>query len=264
MGRRSDPLSLNLYTYCHNNPIRYIDPSGHYAKKKDGSLMAINSEWDYICAVTDGDIECSQETYDKAYKRRYDDEPLVNANNKTLISKKQLESVSYEMDGLTVSWAGMSWDDWSGISDESVEDLNRVLNKYNINTTERIAHFIGQCSIEARCGSWLTEYGGEEYLSQKDYYPYYGAGYIQLTWEENYSKFADAMGDKNIMDGPQYVADNYAWEAAGWFWSNNNLNNMVDSGATVYDITQVVRGYDNNTWQMREQAYNATKKALRN
>ena len=28
-GRRSDPLSLNLYTYCKNNPIRYIDPSGH-------------------------------------------------------------------------------------------------------------------------------------------------------------------------------------------------------------------------------------------
>ena len=29
-GRRSDPLSLNLYTYCRNNPIRYVDPSGHF------------------------------------------------------------------------------------------------------------------------------------------------------------------------------------------------------------------------------------------
>ena len=28
-GRKSDPLSLNLYTYCHNNPILYFDPSGH-------------------------------------------------------------------------------------------------------------------------------------------------------------------------------------------------------------------------------------------
>jgi len=24
-----DPLSLNLYTYGHNNPIRYIGPSGN-------------------------------------------------------------------------------------------------------------------------------------------------------------------------------------------------------------------------------------------
>ena len=30
-GRRADPLSLNLYTYCRNNPIRFIDPSGHDA-----------------------------------------------------------------------------------------------------------------------------------------------------------------------------------------------------------------------------------------
>ena len=26
---KNDPLSLNLYTYCINNPIMYIDPSGH-------------------------------------------------------------------------------------------------------------------------------------------------------------------------------------------------------------------------------------------
>ncbi|OPX41877.1 tRNA(Glu)-specific nuclease WapA precursor [Ruminiclostridium hungatei] len=28
-GKDSDPLSLNLYTYCRNNPIMFIDPSGH-------------------------------------------------------------------------------------------------------------------------------------------------------------------------------------------------------------------------------------------
>ena len=28
-GKNSDPLSLNLYTYCGNNPIMYFDPSGH-------------------------------------------------------------------------------------------------------------------------------------------------------------------------------------------------------------------------------------------
>lgn len=29
MGDRKDPLSLNLYTYCYNEPIMYSDPSGH-------------------------------------------------------------------------------------------------------------------------------------------------------------------------------------------------------------------------------------------
>ena len=29
LGDRNDPLSLNLYTYCHNEPVMYTDPTGH-------------------------------------------------------------------------------------------------------------------------------------------------------------------------------------------------------------------------------------------
>jgi len=28
-GQLNDPLSQNLYVYCGNNPVVYIDPSGH-------------------------------------------------------------------------------------------------------------------------------------------------------------------------------------------------------------------------------------------
>ena len=31
-GNLADPLSLNLYTYCANNPLLYVDPSGHSLK----------------------------------------------------------------------------------------------------------------------------------------------------------------------------------------------------------------------------------------
>jgi hypothetical protein len=34
----------------------------------------------------------------------------------------------------------------------------------------------------------VVEYGGEEYLRSKPYYPWYGRGLVQLTWEENYRK----------------------------------------------------------------------------
>ncbi|QNU68451.1 RHS repeat-associated core domain-containing protein [Ruminiclostridium herbifermentans] len=33
LGDRSDTLSLNLYTYCANNPMIYYDPSGHFLRK---------------------------------------------------------------------------------------------------------------------------------------------------------------------------------------------------------------------------------------
>lgn len=35
----------------------------------------------------------------------------------------------------------------------------------------------------------VSEYGGEAYLKSKKYYPFYGRGYVQLTWEENYKKY---------------------------------------------------------------------------
>ncbi|TCK93199.1 RHS repeat-associated protein [Natranaerovirga hydrolytica] len=37
MDALSHPLSLNLYTYCHNDPVNYVDPSGHFAV---GALFA--------------------------------------------------------------------------------------------------------------------------------------------------------------------------------------------------------------------------------
>jgi len=34
-GDRNDPLSLNLYTYCHNEPLMYSDPTGHKEKEDE-------------------------------------------------------------------------------------------------------------------------------------------------------------------------------------------------------------------------------------
>ena len=38
-GSNNDPLSLNLYTYCHNNPIIYQDKSGHWIHLAIGAAV---------------------------------------------------------------------------------------------------------------------------------------------------------------------------------------------------------------------------------
>ena len=50
LGNNSDPLSLNLYTYCYNNPLTFIDPSGH-----EGATLTWTSTMWWLTA-TDGPI----------------------------------------------------------------------------------------------------------------------------------------------------------------------------------------------------------------
>jgi RHS repeat-associated protein len=44
-GDADDPLSLNLYTYCANNPLMYWDPTGHYYQKQYVAGYGIKEVW---------------------------------------------------------------------------------------------------------------------------------------------------------------------------------------------------------------------------
>ena len=46
----------------------------------------------------------------------------------------------------------------------------------------------------------IKEYGGDSYLRSKHYYPYYGRGYVQLTWEDNYRKMGSKLGVNMLGD----------------------------------------------------------------
>jgi len=46
-GQVDNPLSLNRYTYGHNNPLRFIDPSGHIAAEGSGGTGENQGWLDY-------------------------------------------------------------------------------------------------------------------------------------------------------------------------------------------------------------------------
>lgn len=102
-----------------------------------------------------------------------------------------------------------------------VFELNRVLEKYDITTTERIRHFLAQCMKETNKGMWLREGDNtgwsqeklEEFYNNASYgYKYRGAGYIHMTWESAYLSFATYMIQQeypefNIEWNPPYYTD---------------------------------------------------------
>nr|WP_314466497.1 RHS repeat-associated core domain-containing protein [uncultured Clostridium sp.] len=59
-GDANDPLSLNLYTYCGNNPIRYYDPDGHFWKEIGGGLKWLGGKiYNGASKITDKAIHAS-------------------------------------------------------------------------------------------------------------------------------------------------------------------------------------------------------------
>ncbi|MFS0561108.1 LysM peptidoglycan-binding domain-containing protein, partial [Terribacillus sp. 179-K 1B1 HS] len=143
---------------------------------------------------------------------------------------------------------------WSStyISQTMLDDLNSCLERYNITTKSRLSHFISQCSHESGAGRWKTEladgtaYEGRTDLGNTqpgDGPKFKGAGYIQLTGRYNYTRFGNAIGDPQVVaQGVNYVAANYPWTSAGFWWHSNNMNALCDTNPSVEAVTRRVNG----------------------
>jgi hypothetical protein len=145
----------------------------------------------------------------------------------------------------------------------TVAEVNRVLKAYEINTSIRIAFFMGQVAYETEFGRLPLErfrysppeayfndiYGGRADLGNipgtNDGELFRGAGFLHLTGRYNYDRFADHVKDQSILTlGYRLVGGTYnkpfgemvsgefghidvgryAWESAGWFWRYGAFN----------------------------------------
>lgn len=162
---------------------------------------------------------------------------------------------------------------------KDVDEINRVLYKYEINTPDKVAHFLAQCTAESNLGEApLEKFDGDvlEYFKmydpgtkkgeelgntqEKDGARFRGSGAIHITGRATYTAFSGYVNDNKITkDGALYVGQNYFWESAGYYWSvYKDLNHVCESTdeekVNVSRITAIVNG-GNNQLDLREQAY---------
>ena len=140
------------------------------------------------------------------------------------------------------------------IHDYEIDEMNSCLGKYEITTASRMRHFLSQTAHESGGGRYKQElasgvaYEGRTDLgntSPGDGPKYKGAGYIQLTGKYNYSRLSEYLSDPRVMEGVEYVAENLPFTSAGYWWEDNKVNELVDSGADVLAVTKRVNGGTN-------------------
>ena len=134
-----------------------------------------------------------------------------------------------------------------------IADLNACLERFQINTSFRIRHFMAQVGHESGGLKWMAELAsGDAYEGRKDLGNtrsgdgprFKGAGAIQLTGRYNYQRLADFIKDQRVMDGSAYVANRYPFTSAGFWWHINGMNALVDQGYSCRQISSRVNGRD--------------------
>ena len=98
----------------------------------------------------------------------------------------------------------------------------------------------------------IKEYGGESYLKGKPYYPWYGRGYVQLTWQENYQKQDDKLElNGRLMQDPDLALDPAIAKkvilygmADGDFTGQRLGHHFTDVVTDWYNARTIVNGHD--------------------
>lgn len=107
------------------------------------------------------------------------------------------------------------------------QKLNQIFNNYNVNTCIRKIHFLAQVYHETNRFRSSREEGGQTYLKSKKYYPFYGRGIMQLTWEGNkgsghngYKQYFDYLRRSDYKTNYGQVDSdlNLVFDSGGWFW----------------------------------------------
>lgn len=190
-----------------------------------------------------------------------------------------------------VGVTGVQLDNLVGHVPEVVlSQIPECIEKFQINSALRLAHFLAQCGHEsggfkfteenlnysaeglkrtfpkyfpgnlAARYAWQPEkiasrvYGGRMGNgdeASKEGYTFRGRGYIQLTGKDNYRAFAQTVED-NIMHDPDLVASKYPLLSAAWFWHARALNASADKGASNAVVTEVTKKVNGGTMGLEE------------
>lgn len=155
-----------------------------------------------------------------------------------------------------------------GLDPKWLDPLNETFDKYQINTPQRQACFLGQTlhesgnfkftrenlnySAKALMATWPSRFPDIDTATQYERQPekiaskvyvgrmgnespedaakFIGRGLIQCTGKENYTHCGEALG-VDLVAQPQLLEEpRYAALSAGWFWNKKGLNALADEG----------------------------------
>jgi putative chitinase len=165
--------------------------------------------------------------------------------------------------------------------------LPLVIEKFEVNSNLRLAHFLSQCAHESGGFKAVQEnlnYSADglrkifpkyfptpelakqyERQPQKianrvyanrmgngdeasgDGFKFRGRGYIQLTGKSNYIDFNKFLSGESVIEYPDLVATKYPLLSAAFFFWKNKLHTLADKGGSIADVTSLTKRVNGGT-----------------
>ena len=118
-----------------------------------------------------------------------------------------------------------------------------------------LAYMLATTYHETAKRMWpITEYGSQSYLQSKDYWPYIGRGFVQLTWKDNYDKASKALSlidERDLVAYPNMALDSliaarvmFRGMAEGWFTGRKLGQYFNDDTDDPVNARQIINGND--------------------
>ena len=172
-----------------------------------------------------------------------------------------------------------------------IAQIDALVEKFNITSPIRLAHFLAQCAHES--GNFKVVYENLNYSAQRlvqvfpryfpnltaaapydrqpekianrvyasrmgngdeasgEGYKFRGRGYIQLTGKNNYKSFGQFIG-KDLVTNPDLVATEYPLMSAAFFFNSNSLWAICDRGDSADTVTAVTRRVNGGTHGLQD------------
>lgn len=129
-GEDANPLSINLYTYCHNDPVNFIDPTGHFAQIAGGLRGSFSIGLPDIVKSVSEELKAKENAKQAAEKAvesivTIDKKPKVSGKDRIGVDSDLSQHLNDEIEKLTEEFIARN------NSDETADSSNKGGNTNN-------------------------------------------------------------------------------------------------------------------------------------
>jgi predicted chitinase len=178
----------------------------------------------------------------------------VQEQNDRAISKSNFEFTRMTYDFKTGKTIGI----YQALSQIQIDSINAIMDEISaqgITNKKQAAYILATAWHESRLQP-IVEWGGKSYLESRQYYPYYGRGFVQLTWIDNYKAQGDRLGidmvnnpDKALE--PTYAANILIYGMKNGSFTGKKLSDYITSAKTDFpNARKIINPADKGTYAL--------------